>query len=72
MAGDRGHSLKIYKLRAITSVKANALGVRVVNDWNALPESVGLVKSESINIFKRRLEDVWGDKVCKYDPENHY
>ena len=54
LAGDtvtRGHPLKIYKLRANTRVKANTLGVRVVNDWNALPESV--VKSESINIFKR-------------------
>ena len=73
LAGDtatRGHSLKIYKLRANARVKANTLGVRVVNDWNALPESV--VKSESINIFKSRLEDVWGDKVWKYDPENYY
>ena len=73
LAGDtatRGHSLKIYKLRANSRVKANTLGVRVVNDWNALPESV--VKSESINIFKSRLEDVWGDKVWRYDKENHY
>ena len=73
MAGDtatRGHSLKIYKLRANARVKANTWGVRVVNDWNALPESV--VESESINIFKSRLEYVWGDKVWKYDPENYY
>ena len=71
LAGDTatgGHSLKIhvYKLTANARVKANTLGVRVVNDRNALPESV--VKSESINIFKSRLEDVWGDKVWKYDP----
>ena len=57
----RGHSLKIYKLRANTRVKANTLRVRAVNDWNALSESV--VKSESIFFFKSRLEDVWGDKV---------
>ena len=73
LAGDivtRGHSLKLYKVRASSRVKANSLGVRVVNDWNALPESV--VKSESINIFKSRLEDVRGDKVWNYDPENYY
>ena len=73
LAGDtatRGHSLKKYKSRANASVKANTLRVRVVNDWNALTERV--VKSESINIFKSRLEDVWGDKVWKYDPENYY
>ena len=64
-----GHSLKIYKLRAYTRVKAITLGVRVVYDWNTLPKSV--VKSESINIFKSRLEDVCGDKLWKYDPENH-
>ena len=73
LAGDtatRSHSLKIYKLRANARVKANTLGVRVVNDWNALPKSV--VKSESINIFKSKLEDVWGNKVWKYDPKNYY
>ena len=75
MAGDtvtRGHPLKIYKLRANTRVKANTLGVRVVNDWNALLESV--VKSESINIFQSSLEDVWGEKfkVRRYDKANHY
>ena len=72
LAGDivtRGHSLK-YKLSASNRVKANTLGVRVVNDWNALPESV--VKSKSINISKSRLEDVREDKVWKYDPENYY
>ena len=52
LAGDtdtRGHSLEICKLRANTREKANTLGVRVVNDWNASPKSV--VKSESINIL---------------------
>ena len=71
MAGDtvtRGHSLEICKLRANTREKANTLGVRVVNDWNASPKSV--VKSESINISNVDL-GMSGDIVWKwkYGPE---
>lgn len=55
----RGHSLKLKKRDCRTSVRANALGFRVVNFWNSLPEEV--VNATSVNAFKNgfdRLSDM--------------
>ena len=55
----RGHSLKLKKRDCRTSVRANALGFRVVNFWNSLPEEV--VNATSVNTFKNgfdRLSDM--------------
>ena len=57
----RGHHQKIAKIKATKLVRINAFSQRIINDWNSLPEKV--VKAESLNIFKNRLDDVWSDKM---------
>lgn len=56
----RGHSLKLCKPHAACRVRRNAFPVRVVNDWNGLPETV--VQSPSVNAFKKRLDAHWVDQ----------
>ena len=58
-ATTRGHGLKLRKPQAVSRVRRNALAVRSVNDWNALPPSV--VLSATLNQFKSRLDSHWGD-----------
>lgn len=51
----RGHSLKLSKpTHWRTTLKGNWFPVRVVNHWNALPESV--VTAPTIAIFKQRYD----------------
>ena len=50
---NRGHSLKIFKPRARLNVRKNCFSIRVVDSWNALPESV--VMAPSLNAFKNSL-----------------
>ena len=50
----RGHSLKLKKRDCRTEKRANTLGFRIVNGWNALPEEV--VKAGSVNEFKGRFD----------------
>ena len=60
-AGTRGHPLKLAKPRAETRTRRNHWSVRVINDWNSLPEDV--VLSPSTNTFKNRLDDHWSDHI---------
>ena len=53
----RGHSLKLVKQRARSSLRQNTFSQRVVNDWNALPAHV--VDSPTLNTFKSRLDKNW-------------
>ena len=57
----RGHQQRIAKDKATKVVRSNAFSQRVVNDWNSLPERV--IKAESLNLFKNRLDDVWSEKM---------
>ncbi len=51
----RGHSLKLAKPdHWRTSLRGNSFALRVINDWNALPESV--VSSPTIATFKSRYD----------------
>ena len=50
----RGHSLKLEKTRYRTTKRNKFFNARIVNKWNSLPENI--VKSESVNIFKNRLD----------------
>jgi len=50
----RGHSLKLQKRDCKSMLRANVLGVRIVNFWNSLPENV--VSAESVNCFKSRFD----------------
>ena len=66
----RGHSLRLMKQRANTTVRQKSLSFRVVNDWNSLPEAV--VTAVSVNSFKRQLEILWQDADFKFDPSGYY
>ena len=66
----RGHSYKIVKGRSNTTIKQHILGVRAINDWNALTEET--VQSDNINIFKNNLEKLWKDLPFKHDPTGYH
>ena len=57
----RGHRWKLSKPRAGTLSRRNAFSVRVVNDWNSLPEAV--VSAESPEAFKARLDHHWASRM---------
>ena len=50
----RVHSSRLKKPQVQKTVGANFFGVRVVNSWNNLPESV--VTAPSVSSFKTRLD----------------
>ena len=52
----RGHSYKLLKPRAETTLRQNFFTQRVIARWNALPEDV--VEAPSLNAFKNRLDAV--------------
>ena len=60
----RGHSLKILKPRATTSLRLNSFSHRVINDWNSLKEET--VISQTINQFKSALKREWKNHPDKY------
>ena len=66
----RGHTLKLVKQRTASRLRQFVLGIRVVNDWNSLDESV--VVAEPVNAFKTGLEASWKEKVFKHDPTGYY
>ena len=65
-----GHSYKIVKGRSNTTIIQHILGVRAINDWNALTEET--VQSDNINIFKNNLEKSWKDLPFKQDPTGYH
>ena len=51
----RGHSLKLFKQRALRlNLRNNFFTLRVVDKWNSLPDQI--VMSETLNQFKNRLD----------------
>lgn len=67
----RGHSLKLKKPSAQKCVRVNFFSVRVVNNWNSLPEHV--VTATNINSFKNKLDEFWTNKmyITPYMPEDY-
>ena len=57
----RGHQQRMAKDKATKMARINAFSQRVINDWNNLPEEV--IKAESLNEFKNRLDDVWSKNM---------
>ena len=57
----RGHQWKLCKPRATSFIRRHAFSVRVVNDWNSLPETV--VSAGSLNSFKAQLDRHWASKM---------
>ena len=54
----RGHKYKLSKNRNSLEVRQNFFSQRVVDVWNHLPAKV--VESESLNVFKSRLDEELG------------
>jgi hypothetical protein len=61
----RGHSLKVKKPRASTSVRLNSFSHRVVNNWNGLKEAT--VNCKTLNSFKTALKKEWDKHPLKFD-----
>ena len=61
----RGHSLKHFKHRARLNVRKNCFSIRVVDSWNALPNSVAT--APSLNAFKSRLHKHWRNHPYKFN-----
>ncbi len=55
--GRRGHPFKVLQGASRRRRRGSAFSVRVVKYWNKLPASVDT--APSVNVFKKRLEDVW-------------
>ena len=55
----RGHALTLKKPVAQLGCRASSFAVRVVNDWNRLPDEV--VAADSVKTFKKRLDASWSD-----------
>ena len=60
----RGHSLKLLKPHVKSNLRKYSFSVRIINDWNSLPNEV--VMAESINSFKNRLDAFWKDKMYSF------
>ena len=56
----RGHTLKLGKQRGRLNVRKQSFGLRVVNDWNSLPDWV--VCAKDINQFKNNLDCYWSKR----------
>ena len=55
--GTRGNQHKIFKKRATLDIWRNSFSIRIVNDWNSLPNDV--VNAKTLNDFKSRLDAHW-------------
>ena len=60
----RGHSLKLSKIWANSSMRRLSFSMRVVNDWNNLNEST--ISCTSLNSFKTALKTEWANHPDKY------
>jgi len=52
--GLRGHKYKLYKPQAHLDIRKNFFSVRVIDEWNRLPET--LLRCSTLSIFKKRLD----------------
>ena len=62
----RGHSLKLAKPTAMKTPRTHSFSVRVVNDWNSLPEAA--VNAESANAFKNEVDRHWRREMLILPP----
>ena len=53
-----GHPFKLFKSRCRATIRQNVFSLRVINEWNKLPQEVD---APSINAFKNRLDTAWID-----------
>ena len=53
----RGNDFKLFKKRKNKSIGLFSFSARAIDCWNKLPNFV--VQAESLNVFKRRLQEIW-------------
>ena len=58
--GTRGHHLKLRKPPVHSLIRQHSFAIRVINEWNNLPEHV--VSAPTVNTFKNRLDKHWVHK----------
>ena len=64
----RGHHLKLFLGRTRRlDIRKHYFSNRIVTTWNALPDHV--VRAETINVFKSRLDHHWRDHPLKFNWE---
>lgn len=61
----RGNAMKLEIERAKYDIRKYSFSVRSAKLWNSLPDSV--IKAETTNLFKNRLDKFWEDQEFKYD-----
>ena len=67
----RGHIYNVAKpaLTKNLDVRKFSFKMRVIEQWNNLPESV--VTANTINTFKNRLDKLWDGSAVYYDHETN-
>ena len=55
----RGHCYKIFKPHATSLPRCHFFSLRVINDWNGLPEDI--VNADSTDLFKTYLDRFYYD-----------
>ncbi len=63
----RGHNQKIFKRQVRINVRKYSFSQRIVNNWNGLAPIV--VRSETVNQFKGRLNKEWKNRDIKFSPD---
>ena len=69
---NRGHSFQLVKPRAVDRMRLHSFSHRIINLWNALPESavqcLNIEKNENaLNKFKNEIEEAWKNTPFKWD-----
>ena len=62
------HSKKLYKQRSNKSIRQNFFAIRVIDDWNSLPEDI--ISTKTVLQFKTKLDIYWRDK--RFDTSEIY
>ena len=61
----RGHRFKLAKQHSRLKLRQNSLGIRIVNTWNNLPDSI--VAAKTVNIFKNGIDKVLAKDCDKFN-----
>ncbi len=65
--GTRSHSMKKFKPQFQSELRRHAFSQRIIDDWNSLTEKI--VNSESLDVFKGRLDKHWSTEWFKISTE---